>query len=288
MLPWRRGKPERSFKNKFWLRVFWILVFAGAGSGYSFYFKDEIFQWLLAPAGDRLSPFDGKPVYTSPLSMMGATISIVMKGGTLAAIPMIAYSVLSLLKPWLPVHFWRFLTAVTISAMVSYVLGIMFVYYVLLPVGLKFLLNFGSNVAVPLIDIGNYLDLVTALMSAMSFVFMIPTAMYILARARLLRYKHFRWGRLLSPLFATFLGIILTPTADGINFLLVSTPVMALYEVGMFAAWTVNPEEGNYLWFKTISKWAKAIWNRIFWVVSRPVAAYRWVRSTLMKHGIWW
>ena len=220
--------------------------------------------------------------------MMGATISIVVKGGTFAAIPMIAYSVLSLLKPWLPSQFWRFLTAVTISAMVSYVLGIMFVYYVLLPVGLKFLLNFGSNVAVPLIDIGNYLDLVTALMSAMSFVFMIPTAMYILARARLLRYKHFRWGRLLSPLFATFLGIILTPTADGINFLLVSTPVMALYEVGMFAAWTVNPEEGNYLWFKTISKWAKAIWNRIFWVVSRPVAAYRWVRSTLMKHGIWW
>jgi sec-independent protein translocase protein TatC len=200
--------------------------------------------------------------------MMGATISIVMKGGTFAAIPIIAYSVLSLLKPWLPAQFWRFLTAVTISAMVSYVLGIMFVYYVLLPVGLKFLLNFGSNVAVPLIDIGNYLDLVTALMSAMSFVFMIPTGMYILARARLLRYKHFRWGRLLSPLFATFLGIILTPTAD--------------------AAWTVNPEEGNYLWFKTISRWARAIWNRIFWVVSRPVAAYRWVRSTLMKHGIWW
>jgi hypothetical protein len=35
--------------------------------------------------------------------MMGATITIVIKGGTLAAIPVIAYSVLSLAKPWLGV-----------------------------------------------------------------------------------------------------------------------------------------------------------------------------------------
>jgi sec-independent protein translocase protein TatC len=171
--------------------------------------------------------------------------------------------------------------------MVSYVLGILFVYYVLLPVGLGFLLSFGSNVAVPLIDIGNYLELVTALMSAMSLVFMIPTAMYVLARARVVRYKHFRWGRLLAPLFATFLGIILTPTADGINFLLVSTPVMALYEVGMFAAWTVNPEEGNYLWVKTIGGWLGKIKRSVVWVVMRPVVAYRKVRSVLMSQGLW-
>ncbi len=287
-LPWRRNKPERSFKNKFWLRIFWVLVFAGAGGGYSFYFKDEIFAWLLAPAGDRLSPFDGKPVYTSPLAMMSATITIVIKGSTLAALPVIAYSILSLAKPWLPSRFWRFLTGITASVMVSYVLGILFVYYVMLPVGLGFLLNFGSNIAVPLIGIGEYLELVTALMSAMGLVFLIPTAMFIVAKMRVLRYKHFRWGRLLVPIFASFLGIILTPSADGINFLMVGTPVVALYEVGMFAAWTVSPEEGNYLWLKTIGGWIAKVRRGVGWFVSRPVALYRWIRNKLITQGLWW
>ena len=270
------------------MRVFWILVFSGAGAGYSFYFKDEIFAWLLAPAGDRLSPFDGKPVYTSPLSMMGATITIVMKGGMLAAIPITTYSILSLSKPWLPDRFWRFIAGVTISAMVSYVLGILFVYYVMLPVGLGFLLSFGADVAVPLIDIGSYLELVTALMSAMGLVFLIPTGMFVLAKMRVLRYRHFRWGRMVVPIFATFLGIILTPTADGINFLLVSTPIYFLYEVGLFAAWLVSPEEGNYLWLRTIGGWVDAVKRRVVWVLRRPVVLYRWIQIKMVQHGLWW
>jgi sec-independent protein translocase protein TatC len=220
--------------------------------------------------------------------MMGATITIVIKGSVLAAMPVTAYSVLSLLKPWLPKRFWRFLAGVTAAAMVSSVLGILFVYYVMLPVGLGFLLSFGTEVAVPLIDIGRYLELVSALMTAMIFVFLIPVGMFTLAKMRVLRYRHFRWGRLLVPLFATFLGIILTPTADGVNFLLVSTPVLGLYEVGLFSTWLVNPEEGNYLWLKTVHGWITATWNRIAWVLRRPIVAYRWVRDKLMTHGFWW
>jgi hypothetical protein len=63
---------------------------------------------------------------------------------------------------------------------------------------------------------------------------------------------------------------------------------MALYEVGMFAAWTVNPEEGNYLWLKTIGVWVGRIRNAAVWFVMRPVVAYRKARSFLMSHGIWW
>lgn len=287
-VPWRRGKSERSFKNKFWLRVFWILVFLGMGGGYSFYFKDEIFHWLLVPSDGRLSPFDGKPVYTSPLTMMGATITIVTKGAIYTATPVVVYSILSLIKPWIPPSLWRLVVAITLATVASYFLGILFVYYVMLPVGLGFLLSFGSEVAEPLIDIGEYLKLLFALMSAMSFVFLIPVAMFIITKARLVKYRHWRWGRMVVPLFAGFLGMILTPTADGINFLMVGLPVMGLYEIGMFATWLIDPTDGNYLWMKSISRRVRKIWRGVVWVVRRPVVAYFWAQSKLMEYGLWW
>ena len=285
-LPWRQGRPARSFKNRFWLRVFWILVFLGAGAGYTFYFKDEIFAWLIAPAGGNLSPFDGKPVYGVPMGMMGATIKVVSKGAIAAAIPVTVYSVLSLIKPWLPPRYWRFTVYLTLATAISYLAGAAFVYYVMLPLGLGFLLHFGDNIAVALIDIGEYLNLLTALMLAMGLVFEIPIIMFLLAKMRIVRYRHWRWLRLVVPLFAGFLGVILTPTADGINFLMVGLPVMALYEVGLFVTWIIAPEEGNYLWFWTIYRGLRKVRDGIVWVVRRPVVVFRRGQRKLVKHGI--
>tara|TARA_R110000737_G_scaffold277566_1_gene284277 strand:- start:39 stop:551 length:513 start_codon:yes stop_codon:yes gene_type:complete len=167
--------------------------------------------------------------------------------------------------------------------MFSYLLGIAFVYYVMLPVGLGFLLNFGSNIAVALIDIGEYLKLLTALMFAMGLVFLIPILMFLLAKMRLVKYKHWRWGRMVVPLFAGFLGIILTPTADGINFLMVSLPVMGLYEVGLFVTWVIAPDEGNYLWLRTIGRLLHKVWR----VLTSPVRAFRWVQYKFRDNNKW-
>lgn len=263
------------------------------GAGYSLYFKQEIFNWLLAPAGGQLSPsiegFDGKPTYGSPIGMMAATITIVTKGAMITAMPVTMYSVLSLFKPWLPAAFWRFLVYVTVAAVVSSLAGIAFVYYVMLPVGLGFLLNFGADIAVPLIDIGEYLGLLTALMSAMGIVFLIPIFMFLFTKMRLVKYRHWRWGRMVVPIFASFLGIILTPTTDGVNFLMVSLPVMGLYEVGLFVTWLLDPSDGNYLWIKTIGRLIRAGRNGIVWVIRRPVVAWRRIERKLVEWGIiWW
>jgi Tat protein translocase TatC len=264
------------------------------GAGYSFYFKNDIFDWLLAPAGTQLSPnvegFDGKPTYGSPIGMMAATITVVTKGAMLTALPVIMYSVLSLIRPWLPPSFWRFLVYITVAVAFSYLTGIAFVYYVMLPVGLGFLLNFGADIAVPLIDIGEYLGLLTALMSAMGFVFLIPTFMFLLTKLRIVKYRHWRWGRMVVPLFAGFLGIILTPTTDGVNFLMVGLPVMGLYEIGLFVTWLLDPSDGNYLWFKTIGRILGAIRDAVVWVLRRPVVAWRKVERKLVEWGLapWW
>lgn len=265
------------------------------GGFYTFYFKQEVFDWLLAPADGLLSPsiegFDSKPVYGEVTGMMAATLAVVAKGAMLAALPVFLYSVLSLIKPWLPIRFWRFLTFLTLAITASYLAGIVFVYYVMLPVGLGFLLNFGAGIAVPLIDIGDYLGLLTALMSAMGMVFLIPTLMFLLSKlVRFPRYRHWKWGRWAVPIFAGFLGMILTPSTDTVNFLMVGLPVIALYEIGLFATWVIDPGEGNYLWLNSIGRLIGAVRNGIIWIVRRPVVAWRRIERKLVQWGIifWW
>ena len=271
------GGKSRSFARRIFYRLFWIIVAFGSGAGFTFYHKQTIFLWLLAPADGKLSPFeDGLPVYTAPITMVGATINVVAKGGVVFATPVIMYSVLSLIRPWIPGRLWRALLYLMVATVLGYLFGIVFVYYVMLPIGLGFLLSFGAGIAVAVIDIGEYLKFLTALMSAMGIVFQIPIWMFMLAKLKLVRYRHFKFGRYFVPLFAGFLGIILTPTVDGMNFMMVSVPVLLLYEVGMFSAWVIDREDGNYLFLNTIGRWLGKVRAGVVWVVRRPVVMARW------------
>ena len=61
-----------------------------------------MFAFLLAPAEEMLSPFDGRPVFTAPQDMFGATLSLSMKGGQFAAFPVLVVGALTMLKPFVP------------------------------------------------------------------------------------------------------------------------------------------------------------------------------------------
>ena len=276
---------KRSLKRRIAYRVFWNFVAFGLGAGLSFYHKETIFLWLLAPADGKLSPFDGLPVYTQLTGMWMATLSIVSKGGMLAALPVLIYSVMSLVRPLFPVRFYRFMLLVIVAAMLSYLAGSAFVYYVMLPLGLSFLLSFGQGVAIPLIDIASYLHLVSALMTAIGLVFLIPLLMYLLSKVGLVKYRHFKIGRYFVPLFGGFMAMILTPSVDAVNYLMVFLPILALYEVGMFLSWLQDPEDGNYLWVKTVVKVVSPVWNAAVWVWTRPDAIGAWIYEKV--RGIW-
>lgn len=259
-----------------------LTLFAyGIGAGASWFYRSAVFLWLLAPAGDMLSPFDGRPVFSSPIGMMGATIEISLKVGIVTAFPMFWYSILSLIKPWLPIRWWRFFTAFVLVTSASFGVGVAFVYYVMLPAGLGFLLNFGDGVAVPLIEVHEYLDLLSSLMLWVGAIFELPTFMFLLARGNLISYQQFKKVRKFVPAAAYILAIVLTPSVDWVNTTMIAVPIVLLYEIGLMVAWLAHPNLGNYMFL-----WS--IFLLVRWFVRRPVVAFRKIRSGLMAQGLWW
>ena len=265
------------------VRLFWILLTFGASAGGTWYFKEAVFSLLLAPAGDNLSPFDGQPIFTSPTAMMGATIQLAIRGGVIAALPILVVSVYTLFSSLVPPQQRRFLVIFLPATVLSFLLGAAFAYWVLLPTGLRFLLNFGDGVAVPVIVLSEYIDLLTSMILWLGVVFELPIAMFLLAKMRIVSYLKFRGLRKYVPVAAFILSAIITPTFDVVNQTLLAVPMILLYEVGLFLSWLANTEEGDYLFVKKIRSGLTKVLRGVKVVIGSPVVAIRWVYKSLRK-----
>jgi sec-independent protein translocase protein TatC len=226
----------------------------------------EIFGFLYVPADGTLSPY-GLPVFTNPTETMDAVFSLALKGGAVVAAPVVVFGIYRLARPHLGKGQRRFLTVFLPVMGLFYLGGAAFAYYVMLPIGLRFLLNFGTDIAVPMITISAYMSLVTALVFWLGVIFEIPLVMFLLAKLRLVRREMFAKLRMYVPIAALFLGMIITPTTDPLNQLLVAGPIVALYEVGLALAWLA---EGGH---KTLARKAGAaavrIWRRFLNALGR-------------------
>ncbi len=252
------------------MRLLFVFFAFGVGAALAWLYRELIFFWLYAPARGSLSSFGGLPIYTSPTEAFGVTISLAMKGGMAAAFPVATYSVLTLVSPLLGRKQRRFvLWFFTPAFFLCYLGGAAFVYFVMLPAGMRYLLNFGTNIAVAQIRISEYMSLVTALLFWVGVMFELPLVMFLLAKLRLVGYDRWKKFHKYVPLAAFILGAIITPTFDMVNSTLVAVPIIALFEVGLFLSWMVRPKEkGRRSLWQKVKALARRGWTA-FWTAVR-------------------
>ena len=285
--PWY-GRGYSVGKRLRWTVVLSVIAF-GIGASATFYWHTDVFGFLLAPAGELLSPFGGMPVYNAVPDMFGATLNLSIAGGKLAAFPVLVVGFLSLLRPLVPSRWWRFLTTYTALTLGLFLTGVSFVYFVMMPVSLNFLLTFGSDIAVPVILLDEYMKLLTSLFGWIGLVFLLPVIMNLLARFRLLSYRRAKGVHRIVPWVVLFFSAIISPGLDGLLTVFVAVPMYLLYLVGLGGVWLAHPEDGNYLWLGTIGRWLRKVRNGIVWVVRRPVVMKRWVRWKVWEYSSgWW
>lgn len=281
----RRANPNafRRFGNRIRRRLLLVFVTFGIGAASTWYWQQEIFDFLLVPSGGLLSPFDGAPVFTGPTAMMSATIQLAVRGGAIVSLPVLVISVYTLIRPLVPNATHRFVVLFVPATLLCFLAGGSFAYFVMLPAGLGFLLNFGGGVAQQLITINEYLDLLMSMMFWLGMVFELPVAMYLLAKTNVISYKKMKNLRKFVPVTAFILSAIITPTFDMFNQTLVAVPIILLYEVGLFWAWVAHPERGNYLFLRTIGHAIVWVGRVIRAVVLSPYTVPRWAYRKVVK-----
>jgi len=235
----------RRFARRIRFGLLGVLLAFGIGAGLSWWYRVTIFGWLIAPADGMLSPHEGLPVYTSPTEILSVTIKLSLMGGVVFAIPVLVGTLFYLVRPLLKRHERRLVALFLPAIFLCYLTGVSFAYFLMLPVGIAFLLHFGEDVAVPTIRISEYLSLVTTLIFWLGIIFELPLLMFLLAKLRLVSYRRFKKVRKFVPPIAIIVSAILTPTMDIVNQLMLAGPIIILYEVGLLLAWLAQPGKGR-------------------------------------------
>ena len=258
-------------------QLLWVFIALGIGFGLTLYFREDVFAFLLAPSRGLLSP-TSQPIFTSPTEMFSATIRLAVTGGIVVALPVVLASFSRLLIPLLLPSERRFIFLFFFpAAALCFVGGVSFAYYILLPAGLGFLLNFGTNIATPMIRISAYMSLATSMLIWMGIVFELPLAMYSLARLRLV--SHTQWRKIRKYVFPTAIifAAIITPTFDGLNVMLIAIPMTVLYEIGLALAWVGRPVEGR----RFGALWVVAVEAVFLFVLIAGVVGTLWYAGVL-------
>ncbi len=199
-------------------------------TGLSFIFTGRVMEFLLIPAGGI------KPVFLKPTEMFITYFKVALIGGMAFSMPVIVYELIAFIVPGLKPSEKKYLYIVLPSATLLFVGGLAFSYWVLLPFALRYLLNFGGDIATAFISIGEYISFVTTLMIWMGVVFELPLLLVFLAKVRVVSQKQLRgfWKYALVGSF--IVAAVITPTPDPLNQTMVALPLYLLYEVGVLFA----------------------------------------------------
>src|SRR5215204_5395076 len=186
----------------------------------AWFFRERIFEWLLAPAGDALQ---GKLNVTGVTEQLFTDMKLALYVGFLLTIPVLLYQVWACMAPAL------------------FIAGVAFGYFIVLPIGTQFLLSWDTERFDPIITAQSYLPFVTRFLLAFGIVFELPAATYVAAKLDLVDAPLLKRYRKHAIILNTVLAAALTPGQDPYSMILMAVPMIVMYEVSILIARYVNP-----------------------------------------------
>ena len=171
-----------------------------------------------------------------PAELFFAYFQVAMLIALAVAMPIILFQVMAFVAPALYPHEKKYLYMAIPGATVSFLIGITFGYFLIVPAAIGFLINFGAGTVQQKWAFAEYLDTVTTLLFWMGLAFEMPLMIFFLCKIRVLNAERLRHYRKFALLGAFVVGALITPTPDPFNQTLVSLPLYLLYEIGLLLA----------------------------------------------------
>lgn len=215
------------------LRKRLILSFIAVGGGFAlcYAFAEKIFDVLAAPLL-KMMPAGGSLIFTSVAEAFFTYMKVAFIAGLIVASPFVLYQIWAFVAPGLYRHEKKYVVPFIVAGSFFFAIGILFAYYVALPVGFKFLLGFATDFIKPLPSMKEYLSFSIKFLLAFGLVFEFPVVLVVLARIGVVDAKTLARQRKYAILLIFIFAAILTPP-DIISQIIVALPMIGLYELSI-------------------------------------------------------
>jgi sec-independent protein translocase protein TatC len=189
-----------------------------------YYFVDFFLSIFTKPVGQL--------VFIAPQEAFVTNIKIALIGGLFLSSPFLLFQVWRFVSAGLKKNEKKYTLIFGPLSFIQFLLGVVFVYFVILPIGMKFLLGFASDQVVPMITISKYISFVGTLMLCFGLIFELPLVILFLSKIGLVN-PTFLVSKRKHAIVIVFIGAAIVTPPDVITQVLMAFPLLILYEVGI-------------------------------------------------------
>jgi len=165
--------------------------------------------------------------------------------GLIASLPFMLYQFWAFIMPALYENERRNVLPYVAATAGLFLGGVVFAYFIVLPVGLKFLVGYGGEAFNQLLQAERYITFVVTFVLVFGLVFELPLVMMLLAWSGLVDYRQMRRVRKYAILVEAVLAMVLTPSQDPLSMALMLIPLMILYEFGIWLSRLVGKRKAK-------------------------------------------
>ncbi|MCU0579494.1 MAG: twin-arginine translocase subunit TatC [Desulfobacterota bacterium] len=215
------------------LRRCLIISFSAVGVGFAaaYAFSGEILEWLVRPLIQVLPP-GNKLVFTALPEAFFIYLKVSLITGIVVASPVIFYQLWMFVAPGLYQKEKRLVLPFVFVSTALFVGGALFGYYVVFPVGFRFLVGFSTDNIKALPSIQMYLTFCLKLLLGFGLVFEFPVVAFFLAKVGIIDAPMMARNRRVAILLIFIVAAIVTPP-DIVSQILLAIPLYLLYEASI-------------------------------------------------------
>jgi sec-independent protein translocase protein TatC len=219
------------------LRKRLILSFIAIGVGFfvCYAFKEFLFDILAAPLIDKVMPAGGSLIFTSVSEAFFTYMKVAFIAGLILASPFVLYQIWVFVAPGLYQKEKRYVVPFVLGGSLFFAIGVLFGYYVAIPIGFKFLLGYATDFIKPMPSMKEYLSFSIKFLLAFGLVFEFPVVLVLLAKIGVIDARMLARQRKYAILLIFVFAAVMTPP-DIISQVLMALPLMGLYELSILLA----------------------------------------------------
>lgn len=217
----------------------------------AFFFKEQLFDVVLAPKDDRfityrllnritawaggsMDSFSIRLINTGLAQQFIIHMKTALCAGVLCASPYILYQLFRFVSPALYDNERRYVTRMVGGGYAMFSLGVLVSYFLIFPLTFRFLGTYQVSGEVDnLISLDSYISTLVMMCLAMGIVFEIPILSWLFAKLGFLSAEFMRKYRKHAIVIILAVSAIITPTSDVFTLSLVALPMWILYEVSI-------------------------------------------------------